>query len=705
MALINPQTSARGGPVQLGFKTSIIALFVAIVLVIGLTLVYLSFSRITAVTNSAASKFIGEVAELSADRIGSQLKLVRDNLEVLGALPSIQSGQIEDDPPLNALLAAMLKNNGQLFNLYVGYDDGSFIEMDAIEGAGREARARLEAPDKAAFRLVVISRSDPAQIRSRRFFLSDRLEIVRELPGPLDYDPRERPWYKDADRRDGSWLTGPYVFFATGKQGYTVQLAMEQGRAGVIAGDLLLGVTQELLKREQLTPSAVAFLFDDEDRILAHPRMSELMGREVSGTIPRLRETDMAGVLKVIRAWRADGIPEKFFADPAGRLYAAAFQSIPHSGPASLRVAVVAPVDEFFANILSERGRLFVATLGFVASMVPIVFFIGSLLSKSLQALAGETDRIQRFEPANAPPVRSMIREIDELGRSVSTMRTVAETFSRFVPRRLVEQLIETGTPLQLGGTRREVTLLFSDIVNFTEITEKADPTRVMQYTSRYFAAVSEEIMRHRGTVDKFIGDAIMAIWNAPTDDPDHAVNACAGALAFRRANDRLNVEFEREGWPVYKTRCGLHTGLAVVGNVGSVDRMNYTALGATVNLAARLEGLNKNYGTSILVSAALRQRAASRFIFRSVDRISPKGFAEAFDIYELRCEQDGPDAEDCGSCREWETVYVALSNGPLALAELELAAFLTKYPDDGVAQYHMRRLGKDPRRALQQVP
>ena len=238
-----------------------------------------------------------------------------------------------------------------------------------------------------------------------------------------------------------------------------------------------------------------------------------------------------------------------------------------------------------------------------------------------------------------------MIREIDELGRSVATMRTVAETFSRFVPRRLVEKLIETGTPLQLGGTRRQVTLFFSDVVNFTEITEKADPAKVMQYTSRYFAAMSQEIMRNRGTVDKFIGDAIMAIWNAPADDPDHAVNACAGALAFQRANDRLNAEFVREGWPAYRTRCGLHTGDAVVGNIGSEDRMNYTALGATVNLAARLEGLNKNYGTSILVSAALRQRAASRFLFRSVDRISPKGFAEAFEIANAVLFLAGPES------------------------------------------------------------
>jgi adenylate cyclase len=686
----------RSGGIQLGFKTSVIALFVGIVLIIGLTLVYLSFQRISAVTDSAASQFIGKVAESSADRIGSQLKLVRDNLEILNALPSIQSAEIENNPRLYALLAAMVKNNTQLFSLYVGYDDGSFIEMDDIDGTGRDTRARLEAPDQAAFRLVVISRSDPAHVKSRRLFLSDSLETIRELPGPIDYDPRERPWYKDAERRDGSWLTGPYVFFATGKQGYTVQSVLKQGRDGVVAGDMLLDSAQEVLQREKLTASGVAFLFDDDDRILAHPRMSEMIGREVPGAIPHLRETDMAGVLKAIRAWRTDGISEQFFNDPAGRLYAASFQTIPRSGPANLRVAVVAPVDEFFANILSERGRLFAATLGFVAMMVPIVFMIGALLSRSLRALAEETDRIQRFEPSTAPPVRSIIREIDELGRSVSTMRTVAETFSHFVPRRLVEKLIETGTPLQLGGARREVTLLFSDVVNFTEITEKADPAQVMQYTSRYFAAMSHEIMTHAGTVDKFIGDAIMAIWNAPADDPDHAANACAAALAFQRANERLNTEFEREGWPAYRTRLGLHIGDAVVGNIGSEDRMNYTVLGATVNLAARLEGLNKNYETSILVSAALKQRVGNRFRFRSVDRISPKGFAEAFEIYELRSESTDGVAGDAEFCREWEMVYAALRKGPPAAAEDLLAAFRARHPGDGVARYHQALPGEN---------
>ena len=360
------------------------------------------------------------------------------------------------------------------------------------------------------------------------------------------------------------------------------------------------------------------------------------MGREVSGTLPRLRETDMAGVPKAIRAWRADGMSDQFFRDPAGRLYAAAFRTILNSGPAKLHVAVVAPVDEFFANILSERGRLFAAALAFVGLMVPIVYFVGSLLSRSLRALAEETDRIQRFEPSAAPPVHSIIREIDELGHSVSTMRTLVQTFSNFIPKRLVQQLVETGEAMTLGGARREVTILFTDVVNFTGITENRDPAQVMQYTSRYFAALSDAIMANKGTVDKFIGDAVMAIWNAPIEDENHVANACAAVLACIEANRELNAAFEHEGWPIYNTRFGLHVGDVVVGNIGSADRMNYTVLGATVNLAARLESLNKNYQTTALVSEAVKQRVESRFEFRAVDRIKPKGFVAEFQIYEL---------------------------------------------------------------------
>ena len=674
--------SIRSPPLRLGFRTSIIALFVGIVLAVGLTLVFLSFRRVETITRSAASSFLDEVAQLSADRIEAKFDAVRDCLEILRGLPSVESASILNDPRLNALMASMLRNNKPLFNLYVGYDDGSFIEMDDIDRAGPAARTRLKAPDGAKFRLVRISQFRGSASPSTSF-LTDALVTLSEKPGPYDYDPRARPWYKGAYEPDARPLTDPYLFFATGAPGYTLRMPLGAGRHGVVAGDILLGEAEEMLRKQQLGKSGFVVLFDDAGQVLAHPQMSSLLEPSLRsgavGVLPRLDAIDTIGLSKAVNSWRGGGNAQQFFSDRSGRAYVAAFRSVETAGLAQLHLGVFAPIDEFYSEIETERRNLFIIALGFVLATLPLVFGIGSMLSKRLKALAQETDSIQRFELSHSPQLHSIISEIDDLGRSVFTMRTLIQTFANFVPRRLVQQLVLTGTPMTLGGSRRELTILFTDVVNFTGITESAEPAQVMLYTSRYFSAVSEAVMASKGTIDKFIGDGVMAFWNAPAEDPDHALNACAGALAFLRANDRLNAEFEREGWPVYRTRIGLHTGEAVVGNIGSEDRMNYTALGATVNLAARLESLNKNYGTSILVSAALRERASSGFVFRRVDRISPKGFAEAFDIYELRCERGEGDARDRELSLEWEVVYAALRNGPRAVAESELNAFLTK--------------------------
>jgi adenylate cyclase len=214
-----------------------------------------------------------------------------------------------------------------------------------------------------------------------------------------------------------------------------------------------------------------------------------------------------------------------------------------------------------------------------------------------------------------------------------------------------------------------------------------------MIYTSRYFAALSDEIMRHQGTVDKYIGDAVMALWNAPADDPDHTVNACRAVLACLAANEALNTDFGREGWPPYHTRFGLHVGDAVIGNIGSSDRMNYTALGAAVNLASRLEGLNKNYGTRVLVSAAVRARVGDRFLFRSVDSIRPKGFADAIEVSELRGEFASANEADIAMCRRWDDVFASMAqDGATETALVRLSGFLLDYPRDSIAAFHAQR-------------
>jgi adenylate cyclase len=157
-----------------------------------------------------------------------------------------------------------------------------------------------------------------------------------------------------------------------------------------------------------------------------------------------------------------------------------------------------------------------------------------------------------------------------------------------------------------------------------------------MHQTSRHFAALTEAFYAEGGTVDKFIGDSAMVFWNAPHSQPDHVERACRAALAARAASDALNSRFEAEGLPPFAVRIGVHVGEAVVGNVGSEERMNYTVLGNSVNLAARLEGLNKEYGTAILVSEAVRNRAAHCFRFKPVASVVAKGMTTETQVYEL---------------------------------------------------------------------
>lgn len=214
---------------KLGFRTSVITLFVSIVLVVGLSLVYLSFARVTSIIRSAAGTFIDKVAESAAGRIDAQFKDVRDCVEVLTSLPSVREARV-DNPAIN-VITAMLRNNNQLFNLYMGYDDGTFLEVDVIDRAGRAFRDKLAPPADAVYRQFVIRKTgEDGERAAKVVFLSQTLAPIAERSVPVDYDPRERPWYRDASHPDAGILTDPYIFFASGEPGYTLRIPIGEGR-------------------------------------------------------------------------------------------------------------------------------------------------------------------------------------------------------------------------------------------------------------------------------------------------------------------------------------------------------------------------------------------------------------------------------------------------------------------------------------------
>ena len=210
----------------------------------------------------------------------------------------------------------------------------------------------------------------------------------------------------------------------------------------------------------------------------------------------------------------------------------------------------------------------------------------------------------------------------------------IRSAFAKYVSSEVVEEMIAHPERMKLGGHRREVSVLFSDLAGFTSLSEKLSPDAVANVINLYLNAMTRIIMAHDGTVDKFIGDAVMAFWGAPLDDAEHALHAVQSAIAMQEAMRDLQPQFRALGVDVLKLRIGVNSGPAIIGNMGSDLRFDYTAIGDTVNLASRLEGANKAYGTNIMLASSTAEIVKGRIPLRQIDRVRVKGKNVPVDVF-----------------------------------------------------------------------
>jgi adenylate cyclase len=229
--------------------------------------------------------------------------------------------------------------------------------------------------------------------------------------------------------------------------------------------------------------------------------------------------------------------------------------------------------------------------------------------------------------------------------RGVETQRSaIRAAFGHYLAPALVEQLANSPEKLVLGGEDRDMSILFSDIRGFTSISElyKTDPQGLTTLMNRLLTPLTNAIIDHQGTIDKYIGDAIMAFWNAPLDDPDHEINACASALAMIDRLERLNLERQEEAQRAgqrfipFRIGIGINTGRCVVGNLGSNLRFNYSVLGDPVNVASRLEGQTKYYGIPVIIGSRTADKVKEKFALLEFDLITVKGKTEPEAIYTI---------------------------------------------------------------------
>ena len=269
----------------------------------------------------------------------------------------------------------------------------------------------------------------------------------------------------------------------------------------------------------------------------------------------------------------------------------------------------------------------------------------------------------------------------------------IKSMFSTYVNPSVVDQLIANPEKLRLGGQREELTVLFSDIEGFTGISEGLRSDELVTVLNIYLSKMARIILRNLGTLDKYVGDAIVAFWGAPIPQEDHALRACVTALEMQEGLVELHKEWEGGSKPRFRTRIGINTGEMVVGNMGGAEKVNYTVIGDSVNLASRLEGANKEYGTSIMVSHTTYEMVKHKILGRSLDTIAVKGRAEPVTVYELiqlREKPLAPEYEKFLECYAAADLLYRQRKWSEAIREFERA--LAVRPQDRPAKIYIER-------------
>lgn len=267
----------------------------------------------------------------------------------------------------------------------------------------------------------------------------------------------------------------------------------------------------------------------------------------------------------------------------------------------------------------------------------------------------------------------------------------IKSAFMSYLAPEVVQQVIQNPDLLKLGGKKMEITAYFSDVQGFTSISEKLSPEQIVTLLNDYLTAMSDIILHYGGTVDKYEGDAIVAFFGAPIPHEDHAVRCCNAAVDMQKALVELRKKWKAEGYPDMQARMGINTGFAIIGNMGSQQRMNYTMMGDSVNLAARLEGANKAYGTYTMISEFTYSSVQSVFLCRKLDKLQVVGKKEPITVYELidRIGEADPKMKDL--VRKYTGAYEHYEAREWSKAEAAFETLAKETGDSASAAYAAR--------------
>lgn len=377
-----------------------------------------------------------------------------------------------------------------------------------------------------------------------------------------------------------------------------------------------------------------AFMVNDRGVVIAHPDNNMVLAHTNLMKLP---------IVKMMMTSRINN-GQSGYTDEKGVAFLGSFKKIGFAG-----AGVIATVREELAfqevfNI--QKRNIFILIIVLNISIL-IVYFFGKSLTTPILRLFGATKKIEQgnfnvdIEPTTRDEIGDLTRSFIAMGKGLEEREKMKDAFGKFVNKEIAEMVLRD--EIRLGGERKMAAVFFSDIRSFTAISEKLEPEEVVEFLNHYMTRMVNCVNKTHGVVDKFIGDAIMALWGTPVSRGNDVENALNGALMMRRELLDFNSDRGGDRKPVIKIGCGINYGPVLAGQIGSEDRMEYTVIGDTVNLASRIEALNKPFGTDILITEESYQAIKDIFLVEPMEKIKVKGKEAPQQIYCVLRRNDDP--------------------------------------------------------------
>ncbi len=553
-------------------------------------------------------------------------------LPAVGTKPTLQTHPAQD------YMINAMKIYKQIQIQYIGFQDGDFYGIYSLnENYIGSMRENTHAPEDAAFAIVrqYTPATQNAPVRLWRYLNDKEQTIGSYKERNVSYDPRNRGWYQSANENGGIRKSAPYLFDNSKQFGVTVSTCIDGATPGVYGVDILLSEIAEFLNKVKDSENETIIIFNQDLQITAAPDSGDPVS---DSPLPFLRSSGNELLLTISEKLEELGLSENMTLNLKiqRKEYLIKIMEIPDLFENKEYILIGIPQDDILGPIAQNSILNLVYSFILFLLAIPLIILISAKISGPITKLAAEANTIHQYDFTRDIQIQSNIKEIHELTTEMANMKRGLRYFNKYVPSRLVRHLLESNIDFVIGGRKRNIAIMFTDIENFTSIAEAMEPEDLMQHLSGYFEKTTKIIRSYNGLVDKYIGDAVMAFWNAPSDDPHYIKHACRAAMDINREINGNDKNEEGQAGVVFKTRIGIDTGEAVVGNVGSSDRMNYTVIGDTVNNASRLEGVNKIYNTQILISQRVADQIEDEFLVCPVAKVLVKGKSIVQDIYEL---------------------------------------------------------------------